>query len=330
MRHPPAPAGPAPSPLARRLVLGGAVLAGLAFAVVPRIAAVHAQEPKTAAPASKSQAQPASKSVTVIDGRGNKSVTVTDGRGNKSVTVTDGRGNKVEARTEDDAAAAKALETPGDAADDEDAAGSRKSGSGPAITIGKRRIQIDALGDKEFDSVGDLVQHEPEIAGMVVAVVAVIFLSPVLMIALVLWYRMRKSRMLNETMLKLAEKGIVTSSDALEALAGGKQAAAVVTAAAAVAPLQEQAKQMRRRAAWSDLRKGVFTAGVGIALTLYSLFDDGSPNGLGLVLIFVGVGFLVLWWFEERQLAPQALATRGNGAPAGPSGPPTTGSPPPA
>jgi len=105
MRHPPAPAGPAPSPLARRLVLGGAVLAGLAFAVVPRIAAVHAQEPKTAAPASKSQAQPASKSVTVIDGRGNKSVTVTDGRGNKSVTVTDGRGNKVEARTEDDAAA---------------------------------------------------------------------------------------------------------------------------------------------------------------------------------------------------------------------------------
>jgi hypothetical protein len=246
------------------------------------------------------------------------------------VTVTDGRGQKIEIRKEGDAAA-KGSETPGDSPDDEESAGTRKSGSGPAITIGKGRIQIDALGDKEFDSVGEFVQHEPEIAGMVVAIVTVVFLSPVLIVALVLWYRMRKTRMLNETMLKLAEKGIVTSSDALEALAGGKQAAAVATAAAAVAPLQEQAKQMRRRAAWSDLRKGVFTAGVGIALTLYSLFDDGSPNGLGLVLIFVGVGFLVLWWFEERQLAPlQTGASPGTGTSGGASGPPTGGSPPPA
>jgi hypothetical protein len=258
MRHPSAPADPALPQLARRLVLGAAFLIGLAFALVPRTATVHAQEPKTTAPAPKSQSQSAS----------------------KGVTVTDGRGQKVEIRKEGDAAA-KGSETPGDSPDDEESAGTRKSGSGPAITIGKGRIQIDALGDKEFDSVGEFVQHEPEIAGMVVAIVTVIFLSPVLMIALVLWYRMRKTRMLNETMLKLAEKGIVTSSDALEALAGGKQAAAVATAAAAVAPLQEQAKQMRRRAAWSDLRKGVFTAGVGIALTLYSLFDDGSPNGLG-------------------------------------------------
>ena len=75
-----------------------------------------------------------------------------------------------------------------------------------------------------------------------------------------------KARMLNETMIRLAEKGVITSSDALEALAGSKQAAAAVSAAAAVTPLQEQARQLRRRAAWSDLRKGVFTAGVGVAL----------------------------------------------------------------
>ena len=138
---------------------------------------------------------------------------------------------------------------------------------------------------------------------MVVAIVAVVFLAPVLVIALILWYRMRKARMLNETMLKLAERGVVTSADALEALAGGKQAA-VVAAAAAAAPLYEQAKQIRRRAAWSDLRKGVFIGGVGLALTLYSLLDDREPNALGLVLLFVGIGFVVLWWFEERQLAP--------------------------
>ena len=46
-------------------------------------------------------------------------------------------------------------------------------------------------------------------------------------IALILWYRMRKARMLNETMLKLAEKGIVPSADAIDALTGGNQPAAM-------------------------------------------------------------------------------------------------------
>jgi len=308
MSHPSAPADSVPTQLARRLVLGTAFLIGLAFALAPRTAPVHAQEPKTAAPAPKSQST------------------------SKSVTITDGRGQpKIEIKKEADAAA-QGSATPGDSPDDEDsAAAAGKSGGGRGVIIGKHgRIQIDGLGDKEFDSVGDFVHNEPELAGMVVAIVSVVFLAPVLAIALILWYRMRKARMLNETMLKLAEKGIVTSSDALEALAGGKQAAAVVAAAAAVAPLQEQAKQMRRRAAWSDLRKGVFTAGVGLALTLYSLFDDRSPNGLGLVLIFVGVGFLVLWWFEERQLAPSNGAAPGAGPPIGTSGTPPGGSPPPA
>jgi hypothetical protein len=307
MPHPSAPANLAPTQLVRRLVLGTAFLIGLAFALAPRTPAVHAQEPKATAPAPKSQST------------------------SKTVTITDGRGQaKIEVKKESDVAA-KGSATPGDSADDEDpAAAADKSGSGRGIVIGKHgRIQIDGLPDKEFDSVGDFVHNEPELAGMVVAVVTVVFLAPVLAIALILWYRMRKARMLNETMLKLAEKGIVTSSDALEALAGGKQAAAVVAAAAAVAPLQEQAKQLRRRAAWSDLRKGVFCAGVGLALTLYSLFDDRSPNGIGLVLIFVGAGFLVLWWFEERQLAPPNGAA--TGAPSvGASSTTSGGSPPPA
>ena len=110
MRHPSAPAYPAPSQLARRRVLGAALLIGLAFALVPRTPTVHAQEPKTATPAPKSQSQSAS----------------------KGVTVTDGRGQKIEIRKEGDAAA-KGSETPGDSPDDEESAGTRKSGSGPAI-----------------------------------------------------------------------------------------------------------------------------------------------------------------------------------------------------
>ena len=157
---------------------------------------------------------------------------------------------------------------------------------------------------------------------MVIAVVSVIFLSPVLAIGLILWYRMRKARMLNETMLKLAEKGIVPPAEAMNALAGGKQAAALSTNAA-TAPLYEQAKQIRRRAAWSDLRKGVLIGGAGLALSIYSLLADRGPNSVGLVLLFVGIGYVVLWWFEERQLVPAAGMTPGsNASGTAPNGPP--------
>jgi hypothetical protein len=65
--------------------------------------------------------------------------------------------------------------------------------------------------------------------------------------------------------------------------------------------------------------------GIGLGLTFYSMFDDGTPNGLGLVLLFVGIGYMVLWWFEERQIAPPANGTgSASGAAApGPSGGPS-------
>jgi hypothetical protein len=293
-----------PSRLARRLILGTALLIGLAVALAPRTPAVHAQETKSA-PAAAAKSQSSSKTVTVT----------------KDGTVT-----QVEVVKEGPGAAASPA-TPGDSADeatnDEDSGKSKRK---HGITVGKNgKVRIDAtMSDRDFDSFGEFAHDEPGIATMVVAIVALVFLSPVLAIGLILWYRMRKARMLNETMLRLAEKGVVTSSDALEALAGGKAAATLSTAPGA-APLYEQAKQIRRRAAWSDLRKGIITGGVGLGLTLFSMLDDRSPNSVGLVLLFVGAGFVVLWWFEERNLAPTNGAS--TGAPprptdVGPGGPP--------
>jgi len=172
--------------------------------------------------------------------------------------------------------------------------------------------------DKEYDSFGQFVHDEPALAGMVVAIVAVIFLSPVLAIALVLWYRMRKARMLNETMLKLAEKGVVPPAEALGALSGNGGGA--IAASPAAGPIYEQAKQMRRRAAWSDLRKGVIMGGIGLGLTLYSYLEDHEANGLGLVLLFVGIGYGILWWFEQRQI-PGPAGGAGNGPASGGSAP---------
>jgi hypothetical protein len=295
----------AATPVVRRLVLGTAFLIGLAVALAPRTPAVHAQETKSP-PATAPKAP------------------------GKTVTITDGRGVEAKIEVKDaDKSSAKAA-TPGDSPDDEDSAeadSGKRGGARHGITVGKHgKVRIGGLGtDREFNSFDEFVHDEPAIATMVIAIVAVVFLSPVLAIGLILWYRMRKARMLNETMLRLAEKGVVSSSDALEALAGGKAAATLSTAPGA-APLYEQAKQIRRRAAWSDLRKGVITGGIGLGLTLFSMFDDRSPNSLGLVLLFVGIGFVVLWWFEERQLAPTNGTAGGSAssrpADVGPGGPP--------
>jgi hypothetical protein len=63
---------------------------------------------------------------------------------------------------------------------------------------------------------------------------------------------------------------------------------------------------------WSDLRKGVLLSAVGMSFIIYSLLDSGSPNWVGLVLLFVGVGYGVLWWFEDRHLAQGDAGTGPN------------------
>ena len=300
---PPAtPSAAAPPRLLRRLVLGTALLLALAVALGPRTPPVHAQPSPPAAPSAPAApkapadvappAKPTTRSATINIKADDRTVRIdtTESRGKRDTDATD---------------------------DDEP-----DTGSGPIIGIGKdkhgKRVRVGVFGDDhEYDSFSDFVHTEPGLAFMVVSIVALVFLSPVLAIALILWYRMRKARMLNETMLRLAEKGVVPPAEALSALSNSN---APLAAAPSAAPILEQAKQIRRRAAWSDLRKGVILGGIGLGLTLYSMFDDGSPNGLGLVLFFVGIGYLVLWWYEERQFAP-----RGGGAGTNPTAPPSGG-----
>lgn len=293
-----APVTATPARRLRRIVLGGAFLLGLAVALAPRTSTVLAQEP--AAPVAATT--PAA----------------------KSLTITDGRGAEVRIDVRDDTRADTAAGVaPGDSTDatsSPDGANDGSAGRRDAQPRKHARVTIDGLdADRDFDSFGQFVDNEPALAAMVIGIVAVVFFAPVLAIALILWYRMRKARMVNETMLKLAEKGVVPSADALDAFTGGKQAAAV-------APYYEQAKQVQRRTAWSDLRKGVLTSGVGLALSVYSLLEDREANGLGLVLLFVGLGFVVLWWFEERHFAPSNRASPdaapGAGSSAAPLNPP--------
>lgn len=207
------------------------------------------------------------------------------------------------------------------APDKEDAAASKDSTSDTgqhAVVIEKagKRVRVIGLGepDREYDSIDKFVHTEPEIAGAVIAVVAIVFLSPVLLIWLVLRHRMRKAQLLNETMVQLAERGVVPPAEAMQALTGGQLPPSVtepVVAAAGGATmtmpsLLDQARQARKRAAWSDLRKGVLVGAVGLAFTVAESANDGTPGAFGLILLFIGIAYCALWWFETRQISPPA------------------------
>jgi uncharacterized protein DUF6249 len=199
-----------------------------------------------------------------------------------------------------------------DADDDEPAAADAGSEAGSEVTIdhrgvtvrkGGRHVNMRGFGtDREYDSFQDFVNDAPWLAGLVFLTVLLLFLTPLLIVVLLVWYKIRKTRMQNETMLKLAEKGIVPPAEAMESLAPSPAAAAGLSRSAE--PLYEQARQLRQRAAWSDLRKGVILISIGLAFTFYSMLDDGTPNWIGLILLFLGIGYSVLWFFEDRQGTP--------------------------
>ena len=259
----------APSTHLRRLILGGAFLVGLAAAILPDSPPAAAQAPQAHA-------------------------TITDDAG-KTVTITAGPGG-IETKIENKSGTPPAA-----------GAGAAAEPDEPAVVIEKKRkrIHVGVGGDREFDSFNQLVESEPWLAVLIFSSVLLVFLMPLLIIIAIIWYKMRKTRMLNETMVKLAEKGMVPPGEAMQAIAGSRQSD-YIAAAASTAPLLEQARALRKRAAWSDLRKGVIMTAVGLGFTFYSMLDDGSPNGIGLVLLFVGLGYVILWWFEDRQLPSAA------------------------
>ncbi|MEO8754197.1 MAG: DUF6249 domain-containing protein [Casimicrobiaceae bacterium] len=290
-----------PSPAFRRMILGGAFLAAALVALLPDLQNARAADASDGHVLVLSQNDAKAEAKAAAE---EAAETAQEAARNASDVARDAAA-AAKAATRDARRAARDADTDADTYDD---GTQRKHHRGITIGVGGM--------DREYDSFDQFLDRDPALASMVLGIVFIVFLTPILIIALVIWYKVRKTRMQNETMLKLAEKGFVPPGEALQAIGTG-QAATVIGSAAASAPLAEQAKALRRQAAWSDLRKGVLMGTVGLALTFYSVFDDRSPNWLGLVLLFVGIGYCVLWYFEDQQMtalrSPGTVPTQGPG-----------------
>jgi hypothetical protein len=94
---------------------------------------------------------------------------------------------------------------------------------------------------------------------------------PLLLVAIVLIYKQRKTRLTHETILKLAEKGLPVPPQLLEP------------------PLKRS----------SGLRGGLVLIGLGLGLSIFFL-SQGGPWSIGLIPGLMGAALLLAWWIESK------------------------------
>jgi len=173
---------------------------------------------------------------------------------------------------------------------------------------GRHRSPRVRIGDDDFESFNEALHTAPWVVGLAFLVAGSILLTPVFLLIGIIWYKLRKTRLQNEAVLQLAERGAMAPAQAADAVMTGITPEAAVAstaaplAASSAAPVYQQAVVSRRRAVWSDLRKGVILSAIGLAFIFYWMVEHGSASWVGLVLMFLGVGYIVLWWFEDRHL----------------------------
>ena len=110
--------------------------------------------------------------------------------------------------------------------------------------------------------------NEPLVAilGMVMS-----FAVPLLLVAVILYYKHRKLRLTHETISKLAERGLPVPPELLDP----------------------------PRARHFGLRAGLVLIGLGLALGVFFV-ETGGPASIGLIPGLMGLALLVAWLIERR------------------------------
>ena len=94
--------------------------------------------------------------------------------------------------------------------------------------------------------------------------------APIALLAMVLWYKSRKTRLAHETAIKFAEKGQPVPP---ELFANNAEP-------------------------FSDLRRGLVLLGLGLGLSMF-MYQLDAPWSLGMIPAFMGIGYLVVWKLED-------------------------------
>ena len=108
----------------------------------------------------------------------------------------------------------------------------------------------------------------------VIAVVGMLvsFGLPLLLVAVILYYKHRRLKLTHETISRLAEKGLPVPPELLEAPRRGQ----------------------------SGLRAGLVLVALGLAIGIF-FAQTGVPWSIGLIPGLMGVALLVAWTIERRQ-----------------------------
>ena len=102
--------------------------------------------------------------------------------------------------------------------------------------------------------------------------------APIALIGLLLWYKSRKTRLIHETALRLAEKGQPVPPELF----------------------------MGKDEPFSDLRRGVVLIGLGIGLSLF-MYQVNAPWSVGLIPFFMGAGYLIVWKLDVEKNGDRKL-----------------------
>lgn len=115
-----------------------------------------------------------------------------------------------------------------------------------------------------------------DVPALVPLIVAIVFGAPVAIVAVVLWFRHRRHRLLHETIARMIERGVPIPPELL-------------------------APEERRKP--SDLRRGVVLVMTGLGVIGFFAVQREDAWGLGLIPLLIGAGYLIVWRLDQRNPA---------------------------
>jgi hypothetical protein len=114
------------------------------------------------------------------------------------------------------------------------------------------------------------------------------FVMIIAIVAIVFYFKHRRNKMMQETMLALIEKGVPITPELLAQLR-------ITPSGSSNKPGQQPGQSRHRR-----LLPGLILTGVGTALLITNLGRNSGDNKAGWIVLFIGVAFLIVWFVERK------------------------------